>query len=411
MDILILSAHLPTPSGRQGGLKSSYFLCRQLAAKHQVHLLSFATPDENDSLRPIDREIFHCCTIVPVTAWKRLWAAARSPYLPVSVASKNSSEIRRELERLLATHHFDVAILDHASMWQYTRALESVAMRVGSAHDVLSQLWERKFRTCANPLGKAVFELEYWRVRNWERSRLRELDFVSPHNPKDAQLLQELAPAVPIFTIQPWFTMPPVPLKTEREPNSLVFLGAMDRSENLDAVEFAAKKIFPLIKNRVPNAKLYVVGNHGEKIKRLSSANHGIIVTGFVEKISEFLARMQVALLPLRLGAGIKIKTLECMAAGLAIVTTPVGVEGIAGQNGIHFKVGETAVELAQQTVELLESPSDLKAMGENARGLILRDYDFEEAVENLNLFLVTELQKKQVNAASFRAEVIPGCT
>lgn len=410
MDILVLSAHLPTPSGRQAGLKSSYFLCRHLAAKHQVHLLSFATPDEFDSLRPVDREIFHCCTVVPSTPWRHFLGVVRSPHLPLSVAGKNSFEFRHELKQLLATHRFDVAILDHISMWQYTAALGNVAMRVGSAHDVLSQLWERKFRACVNPLGRALYALERLRVRNWERSCLHALDFVAPHCTKDAQLLHEIAPKVPICPIQAWFTLPAVLPVAEREPNSLVFWGAMDRKENIDAVEYAAKKIFPLIQKQLPSAKLYVVGSHGERLKRLSSANRGIIVTGYVDKISDFLARIQVALLPLRLGAGIKIKTLECMAAGVAVVTTPVGAEGIAGHNGIHFKIGETPEELANYAIELLKSQPDLRAMGEHARRLILRDFDFESAVENLNLFLATELQRKEDNSAKFGAEAVPTC-
>jgi hypothetical protein len=407
MDILILSAHLPTSGGRQGGLKSSFFLCRQFAKKHRVHLLSFATEDEINALRPADREIFHCCSTVPITTTRRFWAVARSPHLPLSVAGRNSGKFRRELQRLLATHRFDIAILDHVSMCQYTDALEGIPMRVGSAHDVLSQIWERKFRTCVNPLRRAVHALEYLRVRNWERTQFRKLDLVVPHCVKDAQLVQQLAPAVPIFPIEPWFASPAASLEAVREPKSLVLCGAMDRSENLDAVEFATRKIFPLIQQQIPGVKLYIVGSHGEKLRHLSSVNQGIVVTGYVDNICDFLARMQIALLPLRLGAGIKIKTLECMAAGLAVVTTPVGAEGIAGQNGIHFKIGESAEELAQHTIELLRRPPNLRAMGEEARRLILRDYDFERAIENLDTLLVTEMQKKQNSVVNLAAEVL----
>ena len=92
---------------------------------------------------------------------------------------------------------------------------------------------------------------------------------------------------------------------------------------------------------------------------------------------------------PLRQGAGIKIKTLECMAAGVAVVTTPVGAEGIAATHGVHFLIGETAQELTSYAARLLRWPEEARQMGERARDWFASEYDFDGPMAAFEHFLV----------------------
>lgn len=384
MNILFLSAHVPSPVGRQAGLKTSYQICEWLAAQHSLHLLCFATEDERRNYRPQDNEIFHCWETINVTMWSRLSGVVRESHNPISVAARSTSLFRTKLRSLLQSHQFDVAILDHTSMWQYARELSAVPVLVGSAHDVVSQLWQRKAQLEENFLLRSFFRMEHTRVQKWEGSALGELDVIAPHSNKDGELLRQMNPSACVCPIRPWFTFSRRVYSNPREPGSIVFLGALDRSENQDAVEYGIRKILPLIRNKCPGFRFYIVGNHSDRMKRFAQGFDDIEIAGFVDDLPGFLSRMQIALLPLRFGAGIKVKMLECMASGLAVVTTATGAEGVGGENGVHYLVGESAEDLANSTIRLLKDPGSTQSMGDRGRALVMEEFNFGKAMERL---------------------------
>jgi len=399
MEILFLSGHLPSPRARQGGQKTSYYICEFLARKHEVHLLSFVTEDEVQSFRAEDMGIFRSWDLVPVTKWTRVCGVLAAPRLPLSVAARFAEGFRRKLKKLLQDRSYDATILDHTAMWQYRDVLDSVGLAVGSAHDVVSQLWSRRAANAGHPVWRWLSKREYKRVESWERSALRKLDFVSPHCEKDGRLLCALDPAVPQCPIQPWHTAAPDtnPIATTRAPLSVVFWGAMNRSENVDAVRFAITEIIPRIRAQVPEFRFVVAGSHSDSVNDLrGSQTSNVVVTGYVDDIHGLLSRMQVALLPLRLGAGIKIKTLECMAAGVAVVTTPIGIEGIGGMHGKDYLLGESPDELASHVVRLLNSPAECEAFGESARKLVRSEHQFAASMEKFCSFLAEMHEHKQ---------------
>lgn len=403
MKILVLSGHSPSPRARQAGQKTSYYICEFLARKHEVHLLSFITEDEAQSFRPEDMEIFRSCDFVPVTNWTRLYGVLAAPRSPLSVAARFAQDFRRKLKRLLKNGSYDVAILDHTAMWQYRDMLDSVPLVGGSAHDVLSQLWSRRAATAGRSVLRWLSKIEHERVQNWERIALRKLDFVSPHSEKDGRLLCALEPAVLQCPIQPWHTPAPPPnsTATTREPLSVVFWGAMNRSENVDAIRFALSEIIPRIRAQVPESCFFVAGSHSDSLHELKvSRPVNVVATGYVEDIYGFLSRMQVALLPLRLGAGIKVKTLECMAAGVAVVTTPIGIEGVGGVHGKHYMLGESPDELASHVVRLLTSPAECEALGVRARELVCSEHQFAASMEKFCSFLNEMHEHKQAMVA-----------
>src|SRR5258708_18827861 len=343
-------------------------------------------------------EVFHCWDVVPVSRWTRLRGVLSSPRLPLSVAARRSWTFRSKLRRLMRTHRFDVAILDHTALWQYSNDLAGVMPCGGSAHDVLSQLWERRASQAASGWSGAVLQFEAKRIRHWERSALSRMDYVVPHNTKDGTLLAQLDPNVQQFVIHPWVSVrsPSVPSPDEtpasnmmRKPYSAVFWGALDRNENADAIAFAVRDILPGVRQVVPEFKFFVAGSHSEAVAPITDGVPNVIRTGFVDDIGGFLAGMQVGVLPLRQGAGIKIKTRECLAGRVSGVTTPVGAEGIAATHGVHFLIGETAQELTSYAARLLRWPEEARQMGERARDWFASEYDFDGPMAALEHFLV----------------------
>jgi glycosyltransferase involved in cell wall biosynthesis len=397
MQILFLSGHLPSPQSRQGGQKTSYHICEFLGRRHDVHLLCFGTENELAAFDSQEMEIFHCWDVVPVSPWTRLRGVLSSPRLPLSVAARNSRTFRSKLRHLTQSHRFDVVILDHTAVWQYANHLVGAPLCVGLAHDVLSQLWERRVEGAPDALSKIILSMEANRVHWWEQRALSQLDLVIPQSEKDGALLGRFNPGLKRFVIQPWLSVParsPSETATIREANSVVFWGALDRSENTDAVAYALREIFPHVREAVPSAKFYIAGSNSEAVASMTDGAPQVIRTGFVRDVSAFLSSMQVALLPLRQGAGIKVKTLECMAAGVAVVTTPVGAEGIAAAHGVHLLIGETAQELASYTERLLRRPEEARQMGERARDWFASEYDFGRPMAGLESLLVANTRR-----------------
>lgn len=417
MEFLFVSGHLPSPRGTQGGSKTSYHLSRCLANRHNVHLLSFATDNELATHVESDMSIFHCWDILPVNNWMRLSGVLSSPGLPVSVGARSSREFRTRLRKLLASHHFDIVILDHTALFQYASTLRQVPIVVGCAHDIMTQHWQRRAEAARHPVSRLFLNFEQNRVRRWEAAIFERLDLVLPHSPKDGALAARLQPKAHIFVIQCWLSR----LEAQQAqgsavaplPNSIVYYGALNRAENVDAATFIASEILPRIRQAVPEAKLYLAGSHGEKLAARYSACPEVVVTGFLPDPIGFLSTMQVALLPLRLGAGIKTKVLECFSAGIPVVTTEVGAEGTGAIAGEHYLLGNTALELAAHTIRLLRDPGAGQRMGTSGREFFFREYDFDRRIAALDSYLeggLKQFQRDHPMAHSENQAVRNGC-
>jgi glycosyltransferase involved in cell wall biosynthesis len=202
-----------------------------------------------------------------------------------------------------------------------------------SEHDVTYQAYARKVNNSSG-LKKLFYSFEYKRQKRWELEMLKKADGIVVHNYKDRDLLErDNIPRDSIKIIEPYINPVFKNAKRDRiEPRTILFWGAMNRPENKDAVEWFLKEIFPGILSRYPDAKLNVVGaNPPDYIKKL--ANKNIIVTGFIKNPLSYFESARLAVAPLRLGAGVKVKVLEALSAGVPVVATNIGGEGISHKN------------------------------------------------------------------------------
>lgn len=400
MNILFVSGHLPAPNARQAGQKVSYQLCQALARRHRVDLLSFATATESEDRDAAAMDVFASREVVPITMATRLRGLATAPRLPLAVSARNKRSFRKAISSAVRSNRYDVVLFDNMAMWQYAGNVSSGVLRVGIAQDVLSQLWTRKAENWRGLCALAT-RVEARRLRTWETRTLRKLDLVCALSEKDSQLLSAPADGVRQCVLQPWFSRPSgTSFSTAaKENNGIVFAGAFDRRENVDAAAFAVTEILPRVAAEVPHCEFHLVGAACGKLPKQIVQRPGVRVEGFVPDLQAYLSRMQIALLPLRLGAGIKIKVLEAMAAGLAVVTTPVGAEGIDAQQGLHLLVGNTAEELARHAIVLLQNPSLRAKMGERAREFIQSSYDFEKSARDFEWTLLQRLNERRFRA------------
>ena len=176
---------------------------------------------------------------------------------------------------------------------------------------------------------------------------------------------------------------------TQTNENNIVFVGSMFYDPNIIAVTTFAKKVFPLITEKVPNVKFYIVGNRpSAKVRNLACEN--IEVTGFVEDPKKYLRLSNIVVAPMYSGAGVQNKILEAMSLGCCVVTTSIGAEGLVKiENGKEIIIQDDYTKMADVIIELLSDKARRKKIGDDAKCYIVNNLSFNRIAKifanNLN--------------------------
>jgi glycosyltransferase involved in cell wall biosynthesis len=162
--------------------------------------------------------------------------------------------------------------------------------------------------------------------------------------------------------------------------HDLIFMGKMDYRPNVDAVLWFAAEVWPAIRQALPGATWAIVGQKPHARLEGLGQMDGVTVTGWVERVQPYLAGGTLFLMPFRVGSGTRLKLIEAMAAGKAIVSTPIGAEGFPVQHKREIYLGETAAELKAAVLHLLQNPEERARLGQAARAFARR-YDWRVGV------------------------------
>jgi glycosyltransferase involved in cell wall biosynthesis len=150
---------------------------------------------------------------------------------------------------------------------------------------------------------------------------------------------------------------------------TVVFLGSMDWYANADAVRQFAAEIWPRVIGRMPQARLLVVGrNPPQDLRDLASSGRNIEITGTVADVRPHLRSAHVMVVPLRIGGGTRLKIFEALAAEVPVVSTHVGAEGLALENGRHILLADQPAEFAEAVLQLLGNPDKGRQIAACAR-------------------------------------------
>jgi len=247
-------------------------------------------------------------------------------------------------------------------------------------HDLVFQVWERKAGAWQDAPARWVSAMEAKRVRKWETEALRGCQKVMVLSEKDRRLALGLSEELDVHVLPPrieptWAQG--IQWDAGKKEMAVLFLGSMQRVENVDAVEWFAEEALPLIERTFPDVVMYVVGARPRaRVIRLARKQKNVVVTGFVEDPREYFERALAAVAPLRMGGGVKIKVLESMKAGLAVVGTEVAAEGIDASAEEGLVVENDAEGLARQVVGLLGDRERARELGGRAREFVSTRYD-----------------------------------
>jgi O-antigen biosynthesis protein len=186
------------------------------------------------------------------------------------------------------------------------------------------------------------------------------------------------------------------PRYTGREPSSMLFLGSFRHQPNLEALEWFSQRVLPRVLERRPEARLVIVGADPPPRHSLPDSAGAIDLVGYVEEVREPLARYAVFLCPVLSGSGVRVKLLEAFAAGMPVVSTRLGAEGLAERDGDLCALADSPEAFADKIVELFEQPERAAEMARRARAEIEANRDMRVMAGRLEASLRKALLEKR---------------
>ena len=192
----------------------------------------------------------------------------------------------------------------------------------------------------------------------------------------DAQVVQQLAPSVPVHVTPngvdaAYFA----PLDLPEQPETIIFTGAMSFPPNVTAVLHFYHNILPLIRRELPNVRFVIAGRDPAPSIAALASDPFVTITGFVDDMRPWLARANLMICPMVMGSGIKNKVLEALAMSRPVVATTMGVEALEVSSGHELVIADTAEAFAAATLALLRDAAARRRMGAAGRELVLRRY------------------------------------
>lgn len=394
MRILFLTPALPYPL-HQGGAIRNYGLLHGLHnAGHQVTLLSFAGENIDPSGTPL-AQLCTQITTVPVpnrTKPQRILDLFLSTQ-PDLTRRLRSQRFVQALCLILEAQAFDLVQFEGLEMTRYipiVRQYQPLARLCYDAHNAeytLQEVIARVDQQTPQRWPAALYShIQARRIKNFEQHICQQVDLVIAVSDEDALALKNFRPDEKVTVIPNGIFVAEYvhPVSAfDLGHQALVFTGKMDYRPNIDAMLWFTDEVLPGIRIQKPDATLYIVGQKPHpRITALSAAH--IMVTGQVEDVKPYLYAAAVYIAPLRMGSGTRLKILEAMAAGCAVVATDLAAAGLPPAIRQHLVIASTPTDIHKSIVTLLEKPEQGLTLGKHAQEAVQHDYDWSVLIPNL---------------------------
>ncbi|MDH7488625.1 MAG: glycosyltransferase [Anaerolineae bacterium] len=397
--VLFLTSELPYPP-HQGMAIRAYNLIAGLRERFRVNLYSLSSSPEAAEHAAALRQVCERVEVLPAPTRTRAQRvrALLTTRLPDMALRAYSPAFQGAVLRALAQGEYAILHVESIEMAPYALAAIEAGLprRPRIVFDDLNAeylLQKRAFETdLRHPrrwIGAAYSFVQWRRLARYERQVCRLSDCVVAVSEWDRDALARLAPGADIRVVPNGIDAghyvnysPGGEDPTASTPGpKLVFTGKMDFRPNVDAVCWFADAILPRIQAHVPDVHLYIVGQRPSPAVQALGSRPGITVTGFVPDVRPYIAAADVYVVPMRMGGGTRLKVLEAMTLGKAIVSTSLGCEGYGLTPGRELVVADDAARFADETGALLRDPARRAQLGALAREFAVARYDWSRIV------------------------------
>lgn len=403
MRILLLTPQHPFPP-HQGTTLRNFNLIKELAKRHTVCLLTFLEPDQDPADHGPLRHLCQWIDTVPVperTKGMRLrqMLMTRGPDMSWRLWSPAFAE---QLARRLSKHSFDVVEIEGIEMAPFVETVKAAHPRpliIYDAHNAEWVLQKRAFSAdLKNPprwLAAMYSWMQWHRLYRYEADILEQVDHTVAMSYPDKAALHEIRPDVPITVVPNGVDLATYTrYRGPTENYDLVFTGKMDFRPNIDAVLWFGQQVLPLIRKVRPRTTFAIVGQRPHPRLDVLRDIPGVTITGYVEDVRPYIAGAKIYVAPLRVGGGTRLKLMEAMAMGKAIVATSVGAEGFPVVNGQELLLADEPTAFAQAVLDLLERRLRRVKLGRTGQTLAA-NYSWEVLVPRLEQIYEEYISKK----------------
>lgn len=398
MKIFFLTHRIPFPPNKGDKIRS-FNILNYLIKHHDVNLACLV--DDESDLRFVPEVTLRVSRLVfdRIQPLQKKVLALRGliHYRPLTVEYFYSPKLQMEIDKIIDMEDINAFVCFSSPMAEYlfrsrhANGKIHCAIRIMDLIDVDSCKW-RQYAEESSAWISWIYRYEAKYLAKYERRIAKEFDHVLVVSEQEKSVFPEGRKAPNLYAMSngvdfEFFAPIQLGIPVATRP-TLVFTGAMDYRPNIDGIKWFIKSVFPYVQASIPDIELLVVGsNPTREVERLGQLR-GVVVTGFVEDVREYLARANICIVPLRVARGIQNKILEAMAMGKAIVCTPQAYEGIRATPGKEIVVADGAEAFAAATIDLLGDPVKAEQLGRVARQCVEKSYSWERNLRLLDSIL-----------------------
>jgi len=399
-----------------------------------VTLASFVRKEEEEhviALKEVCQEVY----TVPIRRSRLVdagyWVRSHFTGRPFLIERDDLQEMRNVVEKLLKTQTIDVIHADQLTMTQFALPKDSHDVFGGmnnnhvlerqnqvdkpflifDAHNAVWTILERMSDNVPWYM-RLLVTIEARKVKKYEGEIVTEFDHTFAVTEIDRTSLLSAADSVSNENLSRDKVVSVVPIAVdtnEIKPVQLIdtshfilTLGSLQYPPNADGIRWFFQEVFPIVKENIPEAQLTIIGkNPPHDFIRFADKNSEFVtVTGYVPDLEPYLQQAAVLAIPVRAGGGMRVRILEALAYGEAVVTTTIGLEGIDAKPGIEVLVADSPQDFAGAVIRLLEDFELRKELSRNGRRLVERSYDWRGVFKNIDdIYQGIELANQRDNA------------
>lgn len=390
MNLLWISHNVPYPP-IGGVLQRNYNLIKQCSEKWSVYLLALnqkaLIPDEKQ-LYDSKKELESICDEVevfdiPSDESKLLWCLlvvynlfGRKPY---SSRRYFSSQMFCRIKEIIQAEKIDVVHFDTIGLAPYKKAVHGIPAALNH-HNIESHMMRRRSQNERNLFKKFYFYLESLKLSNYEKKMCPKFNLNITVSDLDKDRLSSMVPNIPIDVIANGVDLDYFkPQRSDSTEKSIIFVGGMKWYPNRDAMLYFFHQIWPLLRKRMPDIHFNLLGkNPPVEIINMSKSDSNIHIFGFVQDMRPIAERSTLFVCPMRDGGGTRLKILDALAMGKAIVSTSMAIEGISLTDGKDVILADSPSDFVDKIVALMADQNLREEIEKKARRFAERYYDWD---------------------------------
>ncbi len=400
MRILQIAPQVPFPLD-DGGRIGIYNITKYLHLRgHEIDFVCYRKHSDYNSSFAALKEICNPF-ILDVQTDNNILGALLNLFsnVPYNVSKFYSPVLEKFLREKLKAEKYDVVHVDHLHMAWVVDFIKSEfgIPCVLRQHNLEMTIMKRYFEHSSNIALKKFAEMQYKKFLEYEPKMCNKFDAVASITPEDERELLKMNPKVKSVIIPAGVDEKLLQLsKNEIIPNSIAFMGSLEWLPNVDSINWFLSEIFPEVLRINPELKFFLYGKKSETIKVREEIKSHVIIKGYVHDIWNEIMNKDVAIVPLRIGGGMRIKIIELLAAGQNIISTSIGAEGIPIEHKKHLLIADDAHSFKQTILDFFENKFDKEVMISNGKKFIEENFTWSIMAEKFESVFIKCIRRAQ---------------